>query len=499
MQGCGRFRRIIDGINPRKKRKESTVRPIVSYETGKRTEVLSMTDSTQALLFPSLAGKEVVGKFDGGDITSDAGLLLLQMADEKIGMIGRMASALTDRRQPGKVAYSLASLLTERVFAIACGYEDANDLNYLRSDPGLKLACDRLPGGGDLAGQSTLSRFENRVTRKDLLRLATKLAEAVVAQLPSDAVRIVLDVDASEDPCHGQQEFEFFNRYYDSHCYLPLYLHVTAVRKNGGADRQRLLSVLLRPGKASATQGLFGLLRRAIESLRVRFGATPIVLRADGGFGQAATVRFCDKMGVGFVLGLPGNRRLHALSTPVQMDACLKYTFDKNGWAGERVCREWGEFQYKAATWEKKRRVVVKAEITQGELNPRFVVTSFAEEAPELVYAFYCERGDQENRIKESKLDLAAGRTSCHRFLANQFRVLLHAAAAVLMAAVQDALAGTKYCQAQIATVRLRLFKVAARIKETCRKVWVQLPSSYPDQDVWRALHDRLRRLATVT
>ena len=440
-----------------------------------------MTDSCPTLFFPAEIGKEVVCRFDGGDITSDAGLLLLAQADKKIGLSQAFSEAIVDKRQQSKVKHDLPTLLRERLYAIAQGYPDANDLDTLKADPALKVACDQRPQSDpDLASQPTISRLGNSLTRKDLSRMGRTLAQRVIDQLPSDTKRVILDVDATGDPCHGQQELVFFNAYYDGHCYVPLYLHVTA--EDG---RQRLLAVLLRPGKCAATLGLFGLVRRAVRLLRARFPGVKIVLRADSGFGCDATLRFCDAVKIGYVLGLSRNRRLQTLSTSCQIRAAIKHKLEGDG------CREWGEFLYKADSWDKKRRVIIKAEVTRGELNARYVVTS-EEEEPEAVYVFYCGRGDQENRIKEMKLDTDSGRTSCQRFLANQCRLLLHGAAYVLLSVLQEAAKETKWAGAQVGTLRLRLLKVGARVVESCRRVWLHLSGSFPKQASWQVLHRRL-------
>ncbi len=446
-----------------------------------------MVDSTADLVFPSMTGKPVTCRFDGGELTSDAGVLLLAQADRRLGLLRRMADAIADRREQAKVTHALVETLRARVFAIACGYEDANDLDRLRQDPALKAACGKLPGTeGALASQPSISRLENAVTFKDLMRAGRVLAEAVIHQLPRETTQIVLDIDATEDPCHGQQEFEFFNGFYDAHCYLPLLVYVT------GADgRQRLLAALLRPGTAGSTQGVRDVLRRAVRLLRARFPDVPITLRADAGFGNAAVIALCERLGIQFVLALQRNKRLQVLSTPCQMDAAIKH-----GRAGDG-CREYAEFLYKAGTWATKQRVIVKAEVTRGELNPRFVVTNRADLQPEALYAFYCARGDRENRIKEFKLDLCSGRTSCHRFVANQFRLLLHAAASILMTALQHATLGTRWSSAQVQTLRLRLLKVGARVVETCRTIWVHLPTSYPERAVWHHMYHWLLRPVT--
>ena len=441
-----------------------------------------MDNSTLDLLFPSVGGKEVVSRFDGGDITSDAGVLFVSLADRKVRLSEGLAGCIEDKRQQSKVVHSILDMLRERVYGICSGYEDVNDLDRMGSDPALKLACERLPGSGaDLASQPTICRLENGVGRKALVRIGKCLAERGISRVPSDSRVIYIDVDPTDDPCHGQQEFEFFNKFYDCHCYLPLHFYVT-----GSDGRARAVGSLLRPGNAGATKGLASGLRILLVLLRKRFPDARIILRADGSFGNAGVIRFCEDAGIDYVLGLSQNRVLHRLSVPVQMDACLKYKWEGDG------CREFGEFRYGADTWEGKRRVIVKAEITRHELNPRFVVTSLGGSTPQGMYELYCARGDRENRIKEMKLDLASGRTSCHGFLANQFRLLLVTAACVLMNVVQEALSGTKWASAQIETIRVRLLKVGARVVESCRRVWLHLPTAFPDQQTWSRLRDAL-------
>jgi hypothetical protein len=313
------------------------------------------------------------------------------------------------------------------------------------------------------------------------------LARCVIAQLPADTIRVDLDVDVTDDPCHGQQEFEFFNGFYDTHCFLPLLLYVT-----GSDGQQWLLGALLRHGRAHTTRGLRCMLRRAVLLIRERFPEAQIVLRGDCGFGFNAVIRLCDNLGIDFILGLARNRRLQVLSTAVQMDACIKYSQLKGSSTGELLgCREFGEFLYKAGTWAKKQRIIVKAEITRGELNPRYVVTSLAGDTEE-VYRCYCARGDRENRIKEFKLDLLSGRTSCHRFLANQFRLLLHLGASTLMSVLQKAAQATRLEKAQVGTLRLKLLKVGVKITESVRRVHCSLPSSFPERDIWSHVHQYL-------
>ena len=444
-------------------------------------------NTSLTLDFPAVASKHVTARFDGGDITSDAGALLVSQADRKTGLIDALAEQVIDERQSAKVRHSIATLLRQRVIAIACGYEDANDFDTLAADPALKIACGRAPQSGhDLASQPTISRLENRVNRKDVYAMAMAIARCVVGQLPSRTRKIILDLDAYEDPCHGQQEFEFFNAHYDSHCYLPLAMFVTA---EDGV--QRLMGAILRSGKAGQV-GVRAIIRTAVGIVRERFPDARIILRADAGFGNAAVLHLCESLGISYCLGLASNNSLQTLSTPLQLGACLRYTFARKTFHSESQCRQFGQFDYKAGTWQRKHHVVVKAEITQGALNPRYIVTDLYKKSPQRAYGFYCGRGDAENRIKEFKLDICAGRTSCHRFLANQFRVLLHVAASVLMSTLQQAAQGTEYAKAQVSTLRLRLLKLGARVVETTRRIWLHLCSSYPHQEAWHKIYAAL-------
>jgi len=441
-----------------------------------------MDNTTLDLFFPAVGGREVVSRNDGGDITSDAGLLLVSLADKKLGLTRAMADAISDHRDQDKVVHGILEMARERIYAICQDYEDANDLDTLRHDPALKTACQRLPKSGEaLASQPTISRFENMPGAKDQVRMAESMAQRVISALPAKTRRVIIDADPTEAPCHGQQELELFNGHYGCHCYLPVMIHIT-----GDDGRQRIIGSVLRPGNSGPTKGLYGALRIAIRLLRKHLPHVQIIFRADSAFGVCDVLDFCEDIGIDYIVGMKANNVLHDLSAAVQMDACLKYKREGNG------TREYGSVLYKAGSWRHARRVVVKAEITQGELNPRFVVTSLLALSDEQAYEFYCGRGEQENRIKEMKLDLSSGRTSCHSFLANQFRLLMHTAACMLMGVLQESLAGTRWAKAQIGTLRTRLLKVGARVVETARKVWFHLPSSFPAQDAWKRMYAAL-------
>jgi hypothetical protein len=460
---------------------------LVATKPSRQHKEVPMNDSTSPVSFPLLARKEICAQFDGGEMTSDAGLLFLAQADRKLRLTEQLAEEIWDPRDQSRVTHSIQDLLRERIFALCAGYEDANDLDTLKSDPALLLACGKNVGEGEaLASQPTISRLENSISSKDLLNLGKALARVVIGQLPPTTRHVILDVDATADPCHGQQELELFNGYYDAHCYLPLLLHVTA--EDG---RQRLVSALLRPGTAGASVGLFGMLKRVIAHLRARFPQIGITLRADGGFGNADVLAFCEQQKLSYVLGVPGNKRLKALSAPIAEAVSAQEA---------RLCEDtiaYTTLSYKASKWHCKHTLACKAETVRGKLNVRYVVHDRKDESAEATYLFYCGRGDQENRIKELKLDLFSGRTSCHRFFANQFRLLLSAAAYVLFTVLQEALAESCWAGAQIGTLRLRLIKIGARVVRSCRRIRLHLPTSSPSQRLWRYLHQKLLPAST--
>ncbi len=453
-----------------------------------------MRDSATVIQLPLLPHKPVAVDFDGGDLSSDAGLLPLALADQQMQLTQRLAAAVADPRDPDRIAHSMHDLFRERIYLIAQGYEDANDANSMRHDPLLKLAVGRSPEEPPLASQSTLSRWENAVTRRDLLRLADVLVDLFVERCGPAPQRIVLDLDPFADKCHGHQQLSLFNGHYDGYCYLPLYLCGSI---DGGPAY--VIGALLRDGLAGPPEGACFMLRRVVRAIRARYPAVEIIIRGDGGFGVPEMLNFCHDQELRFCFGKPQNARLHALSERYQIWAAIRYSQTK------QPHREYGEFRYQADSWKKAERTIVKAEVTQGKLNPRFVVTNLgvapagaaaASEAwgAEAVYEFYCGRGaNPENRIKEFTLDLQGDRLSCQAFLANQFRLLLHVAGYALIQTVQTALAGTELALAQAGTLRTRLLKVAARVWVRCRRVRVQLPSSYPWQRLWRQLVARLQ------
>jgi hypothetical protein len=435
------------------------------------------------LNFGFLGRREVVGCFDGGRLSSDGGLVWLAEIDRRVGLTQRLASCLRDRRQQSKVRQSRHDLVRQRVYQIACGYEDCNDADTLAADPVLKVACGRNPEGGrDLASQPTLSRFENSVSRTELYRMSEAFLELFIDGHRQPPQEIILDLDATVDPTHGQQELTFFHGYYGTYCYLPMLIFAQA---DGGPHQ--LLAAVLRPGNVHAGRGSVKLLKRVVARLRKAWPEVRIVVRGDSGEALPEIYAWCESEGVDYVIGLARNPRLERLGEPFLEAASEEF---RETQAKVRHCHD---LSYAAEGWSHERRVVVKAEVTDKGDNPRFVVTSRTDLSAEKLYDFYADRGDVENRIKELKNDLHAGRTSCHRFVANQFRLLLHAAAYLLLTMLRGMLSGTELASAQAGTLRLRLVKVGVRVEQTARRVWLHLASSYPWAELWNLLAMRVR------
>jgi hypothetical protein len=447
-----------------------------------------MTQCIGQLSFGFLRGKHVVGEFDGGNLSSDGGLLLLAEADRQLGLTSSLARFLPDRRDPTKVIHGLDEMLAQRVYQIACGYEDCNDADDLRSDPVLKTSIGRLPETDPaLASQPTLSRFENRVTRTQLRRMAAVFVDSFVRRHASREPRwIILDFDATDDEVHGQQQFEAFNGFYDEHCYLPL---LVTAQVHGGPHE--LLVAMLRPGNVHASNHALAVLKRIVRKLREVWPEAHILLRGDNGFGVPAIYDWCDENRVLYLINLAKNSRLQALAEPYMDCARAEYAE-----TGEKVRKLYAE-TYAAKDWSRSRRVLIKAEVSAEGENPRFVVTNLRCGDARRHYDLYALRGDAENRIKELKTDLKMDRTSCHRFVANQFRVFLHAAAFVLHSHLRRNLKGTSLENAQACTLQRHLLKLGVRVRETVRRVWFHFASSCPVQHLWAPLLIRLRAAPT--
>jgi hypothetical protein len=438
-----------------------------------------MTDCNgDTLRFSTLVPKAVVADFCGGRLTTDAGGLLLREVAQKTGLFDALDAAIPDPRNPVFTIHDQAAMLAQRITAIALGYEDLNDHQQLRVDPVLQVVAGKIPEPDlPLASAPTLCRLENRVDREALVRFAEVLMDQFIAAHIVPPTHLLLDFDATDDPLHGHQEARFFHGYYDHHCYLPLYVFCG----------DELLTAYLRPSNIDGAKHSRAVLKLLVQKLRAAWPTVRITIRGDSGFCRWRLMRWCDRQGIGYIFGLAKNPTLQrhaadAIGTAVRQFART----------GEKQ-RVFASFAYAAGTWDRARKVIVKAEHTAKGPNPRFVVTNVPGEAQFLYEDVYCQRGEMENRIKEQQLDLFADRTSCHRFLANQFRLLLSSAAYVLVQALRrTALAGTELAQAQVGTIRLKLFKVAARVVISARRVVFHLASSYPYRELFTAVFGRL-------
>jgi hypothetical protein len=429
--------------------------------------------------------KSVVARFDQSHASTDGGAVLLKALDDRLHLTDQLAACLADRRDPEKIRHPLRDLLRQRIIGLACGYEDANDAAQLADDPLHKLAVGRDPVlGAALASQPTLSRFENAMPPRALYRASRTVAATVIAQqrqrLKGRAQRITIDLDPTDDPTHGQQAFTFFNGHYDTWCYLPLVATLTF----NDESEQYLVATVLRPGNSPATRGARGVLRTLVRQLRQAFPTAALRVRVDGGFAGHDWLDFLETQRVEYVVGLASNARLVRRAGRLLGEA---YGLSKYSSRTEHV---YGETGYAARSWSQQRRVIIKAEVVRlpgGEprCNPRFVVTNLGD-TPATVYATYCQRGDMENRLKELHDGLALGRTSCSRFWANQFRVLLTTAAYVLLQELRRCAQGTACATAQVSTLRERLLKLAVWVERSVRRVVLHLPHCAPWSDTWR-------------
>jgi hypothetical protein len=431
-------------------------------------------------LFTEIFSKPSVLQFDQRQGSSDGGAILLKAAERRYGLIGGLAGCLEDKRQAGKIDHTLRELLAQRVFSIACGYPDANDSARLGADPIHKMLLDRDPVTGlDLASQPTLSRFENSVGPRQLYRMGETLAASVIerhAQRLHHRARLVtIDLDPTDDPTHGAQQLSFFNGHYDNWCYLPV---MGFVSFNDEAE-QYLCAAVLRPGNVTAPAGAVGILRRLLMMVRQFFPGVRIRIRLDGGFAHPALLDFLDaEPNLEYVVAMANNAVLER-----KAQEAMEYARVVSGITGQTE-HVYDEVHYAAGSWERERRVILKAEVVYGEGkkpkdNPRFVITNMTQSPQWLYEKVYCQRGDIENRIKELHA-LEIDRTSCSRFWANQFRVMLTAAAYVLMQELRLRAAGTNCARAQVWTLRERLLKLGARVVVSVRRLVLHLPASFP-------------------
>ncbi len=434
-------------------------------------------DNEMKLHFASISGKSVEASFDGGRLTSDGGVLHLRAMDKVLGLIDRLSRCISDSRHPSYVDHSLSDLMRQRIFQIACGYEDANDCDSLRGDPAFKMACDRLPiTGDDLASQPTISRLENKVRRSELYRLARTFVDVFLDSYKRAPKAIILDIDDTADETHGTQQLSLFNGFHEAYCYMPLHIYE--------GQSGKLITTILRPGSRPTGAQIVMIIKRLVAHIRARFPKVKIILRGDSHFSVPLVHDYCEEHGIYYVLGQAGNARLNALGASLLRQAKVLAK------QKDTKVRLFGSFSYQAKSWKTPRRIIFKAEVTQYGPNPRFVVTNLESSRPSFIYErVYCPRGKMEGDIKNHKTVLHSDRTSCHRFQAYQFRLFLHSAAYVLLhSLVSVGLKETKWVHVQFDTIQKRLLKVGARIKELATKIKIQFPSTFPLKDIYQRL-----------
>ena len=439
-------------------------------------------DTLLAFSLPSICQKKVTAAFDGGLISSDGGVLLLAGADRRLGLIDTLAAIVPDHRNPDLITHTMADILRARVFAIACGYPDADDLDDLRRDPAFKLACGRLPASGDhLASQPTMSRWENAPDLRTLIRLTRAMVDLWCNSYRRAPKVITLDIDDTADTVHGHQQLSLFNAHYDERCFLPIHIY--------DADTGHCVLTILRPGKTPDGKEVSAHLRRLVRRIRLHWPNTRITIRGDSHYGRREAMDWCEKHGVHYIFGLSTNAVLAAQVFAKTDDVCVRRAI-----ANLDVVRDYTEIRYAAKSWSHLRRVVARIEATRKGLDVRYVVTNIKYGTAVWLYdSLYCARGQAENLIKRHKSQLASDRTSCRSPLANQMRLILHTAAYWLMRTLRDAIpVMSTLAIGEFSTIRLRLLKIAVRIKETATRIRLAFAANCPDAALFRQLVGKL-------
>ena len=430
--------------------------------------------NAEVFSFPAVKKRVVQASFTGGNVSSDGGIALLRQTDRRLGLTKALAQVLPDPREPGRIKHPLLALIRQRIYGLAQGYEDLNDHDTLRHDLAWQTAVER---DRALASSPTLCRLENRADRQVAWAVHAVLINQFIASFAQAPAELILDFDTTDDRVHGRQAGAFFHGYYGDYCFLPLYVFCG----------EQLLVSYLRPGNVGAAHHAWAVLKLLVQRLRQAWPHVKIIFRGDAGFCRWRLLRWCEQHHVHYLVGLAKNARVQALAQPLieQSEQAFVQTREKQ--------RLFGEVHYAADTWDKARRVLVKAEHTDQGSNPRFVVTNLERPAQTLYDEVYCARGEMENRIKEQQLGLFADRTRCGGWWANQFRLLLSSCGYVLLERLRAlGLAGTELARAQAGTIRLKLLKIGAVVLRNTRRVQLLLSSAYPYQrifaQVFRAL-----------
>jgi len=440
-----------------------------------------MSKSVCQTTLPFHSQREITARFDGGNLTSDSGWLIFGALDSRHRLCEGFNGCIADGRDQRYVQHEQLKLVRQRVFQIVAGYEDCNDADTLRSDPLLKTVCDQLPESDpDLATQPTFSRLENSISKKDLMRLSQWFVDRYVGSLKKRRPeKIILDLDSTDDHTHGQQELSFYHGYYRSHILHPLLIF--------DADTGELVCAVLRPGNKGASSHIVPILKRVVKGIQRVVGTdVQIEIRADCGFATPRLYEFCEQSKLKYVIGLSRNSRLQK-----EVDPLLEAIRIQFADFGEDQ-RQFGEFLYQAKSWDRQRRVIAKVEVGDRGINRRFVVTNRDDLSSQSLYEHYTDRGQSENFIKAFKNHLSMDRLSCHRFLANQFRLLLHGLAYQMFVRLRDYLCGTPWQKLEIETLRRRVLKIGARIRQTTRRIWVHLSSGFPEQPLFHLVLSRL-------
>jgi hypothetical protein len=429
---------------------------------------------------PAVARKKVSVAFAGGLLSSDGGVLLLRGVEKRLSLAKRLAGSLKDRRNPDSIVHTPEEMLRLRMFAIAAGYEDANDCTTLRHDPVFKMAVGHAPESGDaLCSQPTLSRLENAPSKTEIARLMGAMVDLFCESFRRTPASITLDIDDTFDAVHGGQQLSLFNAHYDERCFLPIHIYE--------AGSGKPVAAILREGKTPDGVEVRAVIKHVTRRIRRHWPKTRICWRGDSHYGRPEAMEWCENNGVDYVFGLAGNDVLHKRIRAVADDLCVR-----RAEARKEKRRTWTELRYAAKSWNKDRRVVARLEATTRGFDARYVVTTLSDPAERLYETLYCARGQAENFIKLHKAQLASDRTSCRSPRANQFRLILHTAAYWLLLTLRAAAPRHSFWKtAEFATLRLRLIKIAARVVEGAARIRVWLPTACPDAAIFRLLAGR--------
>jgi len=456
--------------------KQKTNFPMSKDIKSINTEHISESEIFSSTLFTlsPVCKKPIEMSFSAEKISSDGGLLLLREIETRNGILQSITNCIQEDRRPGYVKHSISSMLTQRVFQIAAGYEDANDCDTLRNDMILKICAEVLPESGNfLSSQPTMSRFENSLSRSELYKIAVAFVDNFIQSYSQEPTVIILDADDTNSNTYGAQQLTIFNNYYGEYCYMPLHIYE--------GQSGKLITTILKPGRRSKTADVFSILQRIITHLRKVWKNTMIIVRGDSHFCSKELMAWTMKQDkVHFLTGLTGNKLLNDLAS-ITINSAEKQ-FKSTG----KLVKRYHSFDYAAGSWNGPQRVIVKVEVSEKGINIRYVVTDIRCVRTKALYEHgYCARGQMELYIKESKTHLLSDRMSCSRFEANQFRLFMHSAAYILLHALREKmLQETEYANATMKTIRLRLIKVATYVKEIKTRIKIEFPKQFPDMEV---------------